>query len=294
MIIDLDEWSHDYINFPVWESLFFMVKGERMKKARGLIFPLALILTWEIICKLHIFSSYIIPSPESVFAAAIECIKNGSLVKNLIASFIRVFAGFLITFAVAFPLSVLLGSKKKAMPYFEPFLEFMRHIPPIAVIPFLILWFGIGEASKLAVIFLAAFFPVFSSTLNGIANCDDKLLEVGEVYHLSSRDKFLKIVFPQAIPSIITGIQLGLGYSWRALMGAELVAASSGIGYMIMDAELLSRTDIMTVGILSIGILGYIVDHVFIKISNRLMNSYGKETEYGGAYNRESMQDLSN
>ncbi|MBU3101992.1 hypothetical protein KPL44_22380 [Clostridium sp. DSM 17811] len=136
-------------------------------------------------------------------------------------SFLRVILGFTITFVVAFPLAVFLGNKPKAMPYINPSLVFMRHIPPIAMIPILILWLGIGESSKLVVIFLATFFPFFSNTLNGVTNYDKKLLEVGEIFHFSKKDLFLKII----------------------------------------DAEQLSRPDIVIVGILSIGILGYVIDY---------------------------------
>ncbi|KOF57127.1 MULTISPECIES: ABC transporter permease [Clostridium] len=253
-----------------------------MKKLKGLILPVILILVWAIISKLHIVNEYIIPSPEKVFLATLEMIKSGELAKNMIISLGRVIAGFIITFIISFPMAIFIGAKPKAIPYVEPFMEFMRHVPPIATIPILILWFGIGEASKLFVIFLATFFPIFSNTLNGITNHDKKLLEVGDSLGFTNRDKFLKIIFPQAIPSIMTGVQLGLGYSWRSLMGAELIAASSGIGYMIVDAEQLSRPDVVIVGILSIGILGYVIDYVLIKITERLINKYGKEIDYGG------------
>lgn len=242
-----------------------------MKKLKGLLLPLLLILVWIIIAKLHIFNSYIIPSPTTILITTIELLKSGELIKNLVISLNRVIIGFLITFLIAFPLAIFLGRRKKVMPYVEPFLEFMRHIPPIAMIPILILWLGIGESSKLVIIILATFFPIFSNTLTGITNYDEKLLEVGDVFHFSNIDKFTKIIFPQALPSILTGIQLGLGYSWRSLMGAELVAASSGIGYMIIDAEQLSRPDIVIVGILSIGILGYTIDYIFLKLSMKIL-----------------------
>ncbi len=263
-----------------------------MKIVRGLFIPFIIITIWCVGSALHIFNDYIIPSPLSVGSAAYTLIKSGVLFKHLTVSFYRVFIGFIITFAVAFPFAILVGMNEKARPYLEPILEFNRHIPPIALIPILILWFGIGELSKISVIFLATFFPIFSSTLNGITNYDKKLLEVGEVFQFSSKDKFFKIILPQAVPSILTGVQLGLGYSWRALMGAELIAASSGIGYMIMDAEQLSRPDIIIVGIFSIGILGYVIDYIFLKLTNKFMCFHGEEVKYGRTYNKESMQEF--
>lgn len=247
-----------------------------MRKSKSFILPLIIVTVWTIICKLNVVNNYILPSPYRVFVTACMMIKSGELIRNLFVSFMRVVVGFLITFAVAFPSAIFIGSKTKIKPYIEPFMEFMRHVPPISMIPILILWFGIGETSKLVVIFLATFFPVFSNTLTGVTNYDRKLVEVGKVFNLTSREKFFKIIFPQAVPSIITGIQLGLGYSWRSLMGAELIAASSGIGYMIIDAEQLSRPDIVIVGILSIGILGYTVDYILIKVSKKIIKRYGE------------------
>lgn len=253
-----------------------------MKRLKGLILPVILVVIWTAISELHIANQYIMPAPQKILMAAIETIKTGELAKNMVISLERVIIGFIITFIIAFPMAVFVGAKPKVIPYIEPFMEFMRHVPPIATIPILILWFGIGETSKAVVIFLATFFPIFSNTLNGVTNYDKKLLEVGESLGFNGRDKFFKIIFPQAVPSIMTGIQLGLGYSWRALMGAELIAASSGIGYMIVDAEQLSRPDIVMVGILSIGILGCVIDYILIKITKKIVNKYGKEMDYGG------------
>lgn len=126
---------------------------------------------------------------------------------------------------------------------------------------------GNREAPKIAVIILAAFFPIFLNTLNGVIGCDQKLLEVGHIFKFTAKEKFLKIILPSAMPSVIVGMRLGLGYSWRALIGAELIAASAGIGYMIMDAEQLSRPDIIIVGIMTIGVLGYLIDYLFFSLT---------------------------
>jgi len=239
-------------------------------KWKGFILPLMVITLWFIGSTLNLFNSYIIPPPSKVIDTFINLTGKGILTKHLAVSLYRVLTGFLITFCIAFPLAVLVGMKRRLLDYIEPTLEFIRHIPPIALIPMLILWFGIGETSKLAVIILATFFPIFLNTLNGIANCDKKLLEVGEIFKLSRVKKFTHIILPQALPSIIVGMQLGLGYSWRSLIGAELIAASSGIGYMIIDGEQLSRPDIVLVGIFAIGVVGYVVDYVFLKITEKM------------------------
>ena len=131
---------------------------------------------------------------------------------------------------------------------------------PLAMMPLLILWLGIGEAQKIGIIVLACFFPIFLGALGGIAQCDPKLVEVGRVCGLAQRDILRRIVLPAALPSIVIGLRIALGQGWRALVGAELVASAAGLGYMIVDAEQLARTDIVIVGIFVIGTLGLLAD----------------------------------
>ena len=242
-----------------------------MNLIKGLALPAFLLLVWLIVSKLKLISFYIIPPPEQVLATTLLLLEKGTLLKHLSTSFYRVVAGFSISFLFAFPIAILLGMNRRFAPFINPPLEFVRHIPPLACIPMLILWFGIGEASKLAVIIMAAFFPIFLNTLNGISQCDQKLLEVGDAFGLNPYEKFRRIILPACLPAIIVGMRLGLGYSWRALIGAELVAASAGIGYMILDAEQISRSDIVIIGILTIGAIGYSIDYLFLKIAHYSM-----------------------
>ncbi|MGE5628320.1 MAG: ABC transporter permease [Solirubrobacterales bacterium] len=260
-----------------------------MKKGKGLIIPLILILIWWGASRFNIVNSYLLPSPERILDTSITLIKDGTLQSNVRASLFRVFVGFIITTAAAIPLAVLVSLHKNIYHYLKPFLEFMRHIPPISLIPILILWMGIGEASKLTIIILATFFPVFLNTVSGIINADEKLEEVGTVFNFSKKDILIRIIFPQALPSILVGLQLGLGYSWRSLIGAELVAASTGIGYMIIEAEQLSRPDIIIVGILIIGILGCLVDALFLKLTNKFLVWNRENGRYAGGYHKEAV-----
>lgn len=254
-----------------------------MKHIRGMLFPLLIILLWQMGSSLELFNSFIVPSPAKVLKTAFKLLENGSLMKHLWVSVYRVFSGFIIAFLMAFPLAVLLGLNHKLHPYMSPTLEFIRHIPPISMIPLLILWFGIGETSKLAVIVLATFFPIFVNTFSGIRNSQIELEEVGLTFAFSRWQIFYKIILPQSLPSVMTGIQLGLGYSWRSLMGAELIAASSGIGYMIIEAEQLSRIDIIFVGVILIGALGCSIDYIFMKLTQRFfsweVNSNGRDSD---------------
>ncbi|MEN6565996.1 MAG: ABC transporter permease [Veillonellales bacterium] len=247
---------------------------------KGLLLPFFFLVWWWTAAALQLVNSYLIPSPAAILHTAAVLLEKGILMHHVETSLYRVFTGFAITFFLAFPLAVLLGMNRRLEAYFDPVLNFIRHVPPISCIPLLILWFGIGEASKMAVIILAAFFPIFLNSLEGIAQCDPQLIEVGQSFGFSRKQQFLKIILPASLPAVILGMRLGLGYSWRALIGAELIAASAGIGYMIIEAEELSRPDIVIVGILVIGLFGYVIDYGFLKLTRLLLPWNRKKAEH--------------
>ena len=234
------------------------------------IFVLVFIL-WIVICKLEVWNQYIMPTTQKVYTTFKNMIIDGSIFENI-------FIGYFISSILAIPLGMLFGCKTKLYKFFKPLLEFMRCTPPLALIPMLILWFGIGEKSKIIIIILASFFPIFLNTLSGIKNCDPKLIEVGKVFNFSNFEIFSKIIIPNALVDIFVGLNLGLGYSFRAIIGAELVAASSGLGYLISDGRSMSRTDVVLVGILVIGFLGIISEFIFRKIINKV--SRGKQVNF--------------
>lgn len=259
-----------------------------MNLLRGMLLPIAIITCWFVLSKFNQINSFLIPSPEVIYQTAISLCSSGVLFKHISISLYRVLLGFSITVLLAFPLAVLVGLQRDVEKYLNPFLHFLRQIPPIACIPIIILWFGIGEQSKLVIIVLAAFFPVFLNCLEGFLKCDTKLIEVGIAYGFNKNRQFFRIMLPSAVPSIILGMRLGLGYSWRALIGAELIAASSGIGYMIIEGEQISRPDIVIVGILMIGLFGYLVDYVFTVISGWLM-PWREEVDDGSRGNQRAV-----
>ena len=249
---------------------------------KGLYIPLIFLFLWAVGSHYAFWNAYIIPPPAEVADAFWLALGDGSLSRHLLISIFRVFAGFSAALLLAFPIAVLLGMNKNWSPYLHVSLECLRHIPPLATIPILILWFGIGELPKLLIVIMATFFPIFFNTLHGVGSCDIKLVEVAKSFGMDRRRILRYVVLPASLPSIIVGMRLGLGYSWRALVGAELIAASSGIGYMILDAEQLSRPDIVIVGILTIGIMGTLIDWVFFHLAKKLVPwKEGEETDYG-------------
>ncbi len=159
-------------------------------------------------------------------------------------------------------------------------LEAIRVIPPLSLVPVLILWFGIGEGSKLAVIILASFFPIYLSALTALQGVDAKLLQMAKTLHLGRLDVARFVLIPGASAGLGTGLRLGFGYAWRALVGAELIAASAGLGYLILDSEELARTDRIFVGIIVIAVTGLLLDAFF----RRLLPSNDRARVLGGVF----------
>lgn len=229
-----------------------------------------LIAVWYMLSKAGVFPEIVFPSPGRVWNAFLSMLASGELIQNTLVSFGRVILGFAVSFILAFAFGVTATAFPKLDPYYRPILEFLRHIPPLALVPIMILWFGIGEASKIIVIVLTAFFPIFLNTEAGLKGCDRGLLEVGDTLGMTEFQKFFEIRLPAAVPGILVGMQLGFGYSWRAIVGAEMIAAASGLGYMILDAQALSRCDKVIVGIIVIGAVGLAIDAVFKRIIRKL------------------------
>ena len=240
------------------------------KILRGLLLPLLVLLAWQLVTAKGVFSAYLLPTPMQVWEAFCELWASGLLLQHLFVSLHRVFLGFTISCCLAVPLGILCGQSRRFDSYCWLLLEFLRHVRPLAAVPLIILWAGIGEASKLTIIVLASFFPLFLNTYSGIHNCDKRLLEVGQTLGFTLREQILRIRIPAALTSIVVGMQLALGYSWRALIGAELIAASAGIGYLILDAEEMSRPDVVIVGMLAIGIIGTAIDYIFLLLRRRV------------------------
>ena len=233
---------------------------------KGIIIFIIIILLWQLVTYLNIWNKYILPSPSRVLETYIKMIHDGSIFKHVLVSMRRILIGFVISVSIGIPLGIVFGINDRIYQYFKPLLNFLRNTPPLALIPMLILWFGIGEKSKIIIIVLASFFPIFTSTLKGIRNCDPKLIEVGKAFKLSKNRIIFKIIIPNAVLDIALGLKLALGYSFRAIIGAELIAASSGLGYLISDGKEMSRTDVVIVGIITIGILGILTDYLFSRV----------------------------
>jgi sulfonate transport system permease protein len=201
---------------------------------------------------------------------------SGEIFRDIAISFGRVLKGFFIAFLLAFILGMISSLHPFSRQFYEYLLQFFRNVPPLSLIPLLILWCGIGETTKTVIIVLASFFPMYLNIVKGFSECDKNLLEVGEMFGYSKWKCFVKIMLPYASADILVGMRIGLGYSWRAIIGAEMVAASSGLGHLILFAQQMSRTDKVIVGILVIGCVGYLTDFLFgLVIKKLLKGAYG-------------------
>jgi sulfonate transport system permease protein len=241
----------------------------------GIAIPLAILFFWWYGAKSGWWSAFLLPGPFVVMESFFRLAQNGELVRNISSSLTRIVNGFSVSALAALVVAFVCGIYRPFFRAICPTLEFIRHVPPMAMIPMLILWFGIGEVSKLAIIVLAAFFPIFLNTVQGISQCDKRLLEVAQVFGYTRPQRLRYVVLPSALPYVLTGMRLGLGYSWRSLIAAELLAASSGLGYMILDAQQLSRPDVIMAGIFVIGCLGSLMDILLSSLTVKF-TSYGK------------------
>ncbi|MGL5721785.1 MAG: ABC transporter permease [Brevinema sp.] len=230
---------------------------------QSMILVVIVLALWFFVSSLGLVNAYLLPSPQKVAQTFWSLLLSGRIFQHIYASLVRVFLGFGVAVVVASLLTLLFYFFDKVRVYTSGLLDILRHIPPLAVLSLLVLWFGIGELPKVGIVFMAAFFPLLLSMESGIIHCDRKLIEVGLVGRFTRLQLLTRIALPSSMPEIVTGMNIGLSYAWRSLIGAELVAASSGIGYMILDARELSRPDIVMVGIICLGVVGAIIDIVF-------------------------------
>jgi NitT/TauT family transport system permease protein len=205
-----------------------------------------------------------IPSPIEVVDRFILLIGSGVIIGDVGASLQRVLVGFSIGTIVAIPVGFLMGWYWIARGLIEPYVQFFRTVPPLAIIPLAIVLFGIGEEPKIVVISLAAFFACVIATFQGVVNVDKTLINAATVLGAKDGSIFLRVVVPSSAPFILVGMRLGLGSSWATLVAAELIAAQQGLGFRMQQAQLYYQLDTIFVGLLLIGFLGLIMDRLLL------------------------------
>lgn len=223
------------------------------------------------------------PTPLQTALGAKELLTDNSLVGYIFISFRRVVLGWLLGSLLGIPAGLLIGRFKWLRQLVEPYLNFFRFIPAIAFITLFILWFGIGEQSKVILIMYATLFIVVLNTAAGVVNVDDDKIRSARSLGASERQIMLHIIIPATVPAFFTGVRLAMGNSFMAIVGAEMIAANEGVGYLIWTSRLYSKTDWIFVGLLLLGVMGFIGDQVLRWVGRTTLKRYGiaKETQFG-------------
>jgi sulfonate transport system permease protein len=229
---------------------------------RGLpwIVPAAILGLWEYAARSGLLSARVLPEPWAVAEAAWHLARTGELWANLQVSAWRAFAGLALGGGLGLGLGLLTGLSRPAELALDTTLQMLRNIPPLAMIPLVILWFGIDEGAKLFLVALGVFFPLYLNTVHGIRSVEPALIEMARSYGLSGWSLYRDVILPGALPSILVGLRYALGLMWVLLIVAETISASSGIGYMTMNAREFLQTDVVLVGILLYALLGKLAD----------------------------------
>ena len=234
------------------------------KKILPFILPIAIIIFWYVITGgLHLIRPYVLPSPVDVLHSAINIIQSGKLLKNTIDTLFKVFCGLIIASVVAIPLGILLGWYETLEDLASFVISVLRPIPPVAWIPFSILWFGIGTVPAVFIIFMGCVFPILVYTIDGVKRTDKVLIESAQTLGANDWNVLKRVILPSTVPYIVSGLKVGVGIALMCTISAEMIGSSSGLGYMILTATNLFDTGTTVVGMLVIGLIGLILDYVF-------------------------------
>ncbi len=233
------------------------------------------IIIWQILCTVGGWNEALFPSPLRTLAGLGELIVSGVLAYDIAASLLRFAVGYLSSVLIALVLGLVLGWYSRVWAYLSPIAQVLRPVSPVAWLPFIVLFFGIGEAPAIAIIFLAAFFPVLLSTIAAVQKIEPVYLRVAQNFGIRQPQLFTKILLPAIFPQIATGLHLALGTAWVFLVAGEMVGAQSGLGFLIIDARNNLRADLLMAAILVIGVLGLLLDSAMGLAERRLYRRWG-------------------
>lgn len=228
----------------------------RSRRWIGYVTVAAGILLWQLFCTFELVDAAILPSPLEVLDTFRSSLVDGSLVENILASLKRVATGYVLAIAVGLPMGMLVGRVALLHEALYPAIELLRPIPPLAWVPLAIVWFGIGNGPAYFIVFLASVFPIFVNAYDGARSIDKIYFRAAQCLGFGRWRTFRTVVWPAALPQILTGLRVAAGIAWMAVVGAEMIAARSGLGYMIYEASVLLRTDRIVAGMITVGVAG--------------------------------------
>jgi NitT/TauT family transport system permease protein len=251
--------------------------GRLKSTGLALIVPGLLLLLWQVATTQGM--TRLIPTPaqtaeymkDFAFGGIYDDAFSATLHIHLLASLGRVYGGFLLAALFALPLGMLIGRIPLARATLDPFFQLMRPIPVTAWLPLSMILFGLGAKSAFALVFLGAFYPILLNTIFGVKNVDPKLFEAASMLGCRGNAQFFRVVLPAALPSIFTGLRLGLGLAWFVIVVGEMTGVPQGLGAVIMDGRTLSRTELVICGMIVIGVVGYISDRLVMMLGNYLL-----------------------
>ena len=226
----------------------------------GWALPIGLVVVWELAARAGLLSARVLPAPSDVAAAFWTSLSNGTLIEHTLISTERALTGLVIGGGIGFVLGVVNGVWRPAETLFDSSLQMLRNVPHLAIIPLVILWFGIDEEAKVFLVAIGVVFPIYLNTFHGIRTVDRDLVEMARVYGLGPIALFTRVILPGALPSVLVGLRYALGIMWLTLIVAETISASSGIGYMTMNAREFLQTDVVLLGIIVYALLGKLAD----------------------------------
>jgi sulfonate transport system permease protein len=246
-----------------WSSkLAFLVNDRRTQAFVPWAFPVFILIIWQFLSTFGIIPTRILPAPLAVVSAAIRLAQTGELFVNIGVSAGRAISGFVIGGSIGFLLGLLNGISPISEKLFDTSIQMLRTVPNLALLPLVILWFGIGDEARLFLVSLGVMFPIYLNTFHGIRNVDPGLIEMGRVYGLNTWALFWRIILPGAMSSILVGVRFSLGIMWLTLIVAETIAADSGIGYMATNAREFMQTDVVVLAIVMYALFGKLADMI--------------------------------
>ncbi|MDX2272483.1 MAG: aliphatic sulfonate ABC transporter permease SsuC [Cyanobacteriota bacterium] len=248
-----------------------LLNGRYAQKLLPWLLPITLLVVWQIFSEFGFLPTRILPSPSDVLLTAFQLTQSGELWLNIGISFKRAAIGFLIGGGIGFTLGMVNGLFLPAEQLLDTSVQMIRNIPHLAMIPLVILWFGIGEEARIFLVAIGVLFPIYINTFYGIRTVDPGLIEMGKVYGLQGWALVSQVILPGALPAVLVGLRFALGIMWLTLIVAETIAANSGIGYMAMNAREFLQTDVVVLSIILYALLGKIADVIARVLEENLL-----------------------
>ncbi|MEI7705327.1 MAG: ABC transporter permease [Deltaproteobacteria bacterium] len=238
---------------------------------RAVLVPVAVLVLWEVLSRTGVFSPLVMPAPSRVAVRWWDYASSGEMLQDATGSITRVAGGFAIGAGLAIPLGLLMGAKPWVNELFDPLLQVLRPIPPIAYIPLAILWFGLGDPPAFFLIALGAFFPVLVNTIAGVRHVDSIHLRAAQNLGASEWTIFRRVILPSAMPYVLSGMRVGIGVAFIVVIVAEMTAVNRGLGYRILEAREYFWSDKIIAGMITIGLIGLAIDLVMGRITSRVL-----------------------